>query len=120
MTRRTLYVVCGLVLVPMAALLVALATRFGLTWLLALVGAVALGLALRRPRREIAVVGPLSALVGLLLALVFFLLVWTGIVDSSARSGEQAPASVHDHGLAADHVRVGRAEERDELRDVIG
>jgi hypothetical protein len=82
MTRRTFYVGCALVVVPVAALLVGLATRFGLTWPLALLGSVALGLALRRPGREIAVVGALSALVGFLVAFVFFLLVWTGLIGS--------------------------------------
>jgi hypothetical protein len=82
MDRRGVYLLCGLVLVPLAALPVALATRIGLAWPLALVGSVALGLALRRPHREIAVVGALSAVAGFVAALVFFLLVWTGVVDA--------------------------------------
>jgi hypothetical protein len=64
MTRRTLYVVCAVVVVPVAARGVSRA-----------------GARTPPPGREIAVVGAPSALVGFI-AFVFFLLVWTGVVGS--------------------------------------
>jgi hypothetical protein len=77
------------VLVPSAAVALALATRYGLAWSFALVGSAVLGVVTRRPRREIAIVTALSAAVTLVLTLVFFFLVWVGVVDSLLESGEQ-------------------------------
>ena len=82
MSRQTLYRVCGVLLVPPAALAVALVTRFAVVWPFALAASVALGFALDRPRREVTIVAVMSAVVAFLLAAVFLLLVWTGLVGA--------------------------------------
>jgi hypothetical protein len=107
MSRRALYLSGGLVLVPPLALGLALVTRYGLAWPFALAGSAVLGFLLRRPGREIAIVTALSAAVALVLAVAFFFLVWTGVVDSLLDGGQQRPAAVHDERLAADHLGLG-------------
>jgi hypothetical protein len=81
-SRRALYVLCGVALLPACGFFLALALDglpFG--WPASVLASVALGLGLRRPAREIIVVSFLSGVVAVLAFVVLINLVFAGVFE---------------------------------------